>query len=67
MDIEDAIVSTIPLHALVIFVQRQKQSLKLSTAAQLRQTREGCIDLETPNSILTTINLTVTITISSVT
>lgn len=36
---------------------RRRSQHKLSAAAQLRQTREGCIDLETPNSILVNTNL----------
>lgn len=35
---------------------RKRSNKKLSAAAQLEQTKEGCIDLETPDSILT--NLT---------
>ncbi|XP_017786234.1 PREDICTED: polycomb protein Asx isoform X1 [Nicrophorus vespilloides] len=31
---------------------RKRSNKKLSTAAQLEQTKEGCIDLETPDSIL---------------
>lgn len=36
---------------------RKRSGKKLSTAAQLQQTREGCIDLETPDSILVNTNL----------
>ncbi|KAK5646797.1 hypothetical protein RI129_005261 [Pyrocoelia pectoralis] len=36
---------------------RKRTSKKLSTAAQLEQTKEGCIDLETPDSILVNTNL----------
>lgn len=36
---------------------RKRTNQKLSAAAQLRQTKEGCIDLETPNSILVNTNL----------
>lgn len=36
---------------------RRRSSKKLSTAAQLEQTKEGCIDLETPDSILVNTNL----------
>lgn len=36
---------------------RKRSSKKLSTAAQLQQTREGCIDLETPDSILVNTNI----------
>ncbi|KAK2177699.1 hypothetical protein NP493_583g01000 [Ridgeia piscesae] len=36
---------------------RKRSNQKLSAAAQLRQTKEGCIDLETPNSILVNTNL----------
>ncbi|XP_004929361.2 polycomb protein Asx [Bombyx mori] len=36
---------------------RKRNSKKLSTAAQLQQTREGCIDLETPDSILVNTNI----------
>lgn len=36
---------------------RKRSSKKLSTAAQLEQTKEGCIDLETPDSILVNTNL----------
>lgn len=35
----------------------RKRSKKLSHAAQIAQTKEGCIDLETPDSILVTTNL----------
>jgi len=37
---------------------RKRNNRKLSTAEQLEQTKkEGCIDLETPRSILTQVNL----------
>lgn len=36
---------------------RRKTNKKLSTAAKIEQTREGCIDLETPDSILVGTNL----------
>lgn len=36
---------------------RKRTSKKLSTAAQLEQTKEGCVDLETPDSILINTNL----------
>lgn len=36
---------------------RKRSNKKLSTAAQLEQTKEGCIDLETPDSILVNTNL----------
>uniref|UniRef100_A0A182SWJ1 ASXH domain-containing protein n=1 Tax=Anopheles maculatus TaxID=74869 RepID=A0A182SWJ1_9DIPT len=36
---------------------RRRTNKKLSTAAQLEQTREGCVDLETPDSILIHTNL----------
>lgn len=36
---------------------RKRTNKKLSTAAQIEQTREGCIDLETPDSILVQTNL----------
>lgn len=36
---------------------RRRTNKKLSTAAQIEQTREGCIDLETPDSILVSTNL----------
>lgn len=36
---------------------RKRTNKKLSTAAQLEQTKEGCIDLETPDSILVNTNL----------
>ncbi|KOB65172.1 Polycomb protein Asx [Operophtera brumata] len=36
---------------------RKRSGKKLSTAAQLQQTREGCIDLETPDSILVHTNI----------
>ncbi|XP_031342356.1 polycomb protein Asx isoform X2 [Photinus pyralis] len=36
---------------------RKRTSKKLSTAAQLEQTKEGCVDLETPDSILVNTNL----------
>nr|CAD7602972.1 unnamed protein product [Timema genevievae] len=36
---------------------RRRSSKKLSAAAQLEQTKEGCIDLETPDSILVNTNL----------
>lgn len=36
---------------------RKRTGKKLSTAAQLEQTKEGCIDLETPDSILVNTNL----------
>lgn len=34
------------------FKSRRRPYKKMSTAAQIEQTREGCIDLETPDSIL---------------
>lgn len=37
--------------------RRSRPNKKLSTAAQLEQTREGCIDLNLPDSILTGTNL----------
>ncbi|XP_046675287.1 polycomb protein Asx-like isoform X1 [Homalodisca vitripennis] len=37
--------------------QRKRSNKKLSAAAQLEQTKEGCIDLETPDSILVNTNL----------
>lgn len=36
---------------------RRRTNKKMSTAAQIEQTREGCIDLETPDSILCGANL----------
>lgn len=36
---------------------RRRGNKKMSTAAQIEQTREGCIDLETPDSILVSTNL----------
>lgn len=36
---------------------RKRTNKKLSTAAQLEQTKAGCIDLETPDSILVNTNL----------
>jgi additional sex combs-like protein len=36
---------------------RKRSARKLSAAAQLQQTKEGCIDLETPDSILAVTNL----------
>ncbi|CAG9814340.1 unnamed protein product [Phaedon cochleariae] len=36
---------------------RKRTTKKLSTAAQLEQTKAGCIDLETPDSILVNTNL----------
>lgn len=36
---------------------RRRSNKKMSTAAQIEQTREGCIDLETPDSILCGTNL----------
>ncbi|KAI5743107.1 hypothetical protein M8J77_014673 [Diaphorina citri] len=39
------------------FKHRKRSNKKLSTAAQLEQTKEGCIDLETPDSILVHTNL----------
>ncbi|XP_064625309.1 putative Polycomb group protein ASXL3 [Lineus longissimus] len=36
---------------------RKRTHKKLSTAAQIAQTKEGCIDLETPDSILVNTNL----------
>lgn len=36
---------------------KRRTNKKLSTAAQIEQTREGCIDLETPDSILVSFNL----------
>jgi additional sex combs-like protein len=41
----------------VKYPKRSQQ--RLSAAAQIRQTKEGCIDLETPNSILVNTNLKV--------
>uniref|UniRef100_A0A7G3AT95 Putative phd domain of transcriptional enhancer n=1 Tax=Lutzomyia longipalpis TaxID=7200 RepID=A0A7G3AT95_LUTLO len=38
-------------------VKPRRRNKKMSTAAQLEQTREGCIDLETPDSILVGTNL----------
>lgn len=38
-------------------MKRKRSNKKLSTAAQLEQTKEGCIDLETPDSILVQTNL----------
>jgi len=38
---------------------RKRNHQKLSTAAQIRQTSDGCIDLETPNSILVNTDLRV--------
>ncbi|XP_065561409.1 polycomb group protein Asx-like isoform X2 [Artemia franciscana] len=38
-------------------VKRKKTSKKLTTAERLAQTREGCLDLETPNSILVHANM----------
>jgi len=38
-------------------MKRKRSSKKLSAAAQLKQTKEGCIDLETPDSILVRTNL----------
>lgn len=40
-----------------INMKRKRSTKKLSTAAQLEQTKEGCIDLETPDSILAQTNL----------
>lgn len=40
-----------------IIKPRRKTNKKLSTAAKIEQTREGCIDLETPDSILVGTNL----------
>lgn len=37
--------------------RKRKRNKKLSAAAQLEQTKEGCIDLETPDSILVQTNL----------
>ena len=37
--------------------QRKRTYKKMSTAAQLEQTKEGCIDLETPDSILSNTDL----------
>ncbi|KAK6623484.1 hypothetical protein RUM43_009336 [Polyplax serrata] len=37
--------------------QRKRTCKKMSTAAQLEQTKEGCIDLETPDSILSNTDL----------
>ncbi|RXG67877.1 Polycomb protein Asx [Armadillidium vulgare] len=39
------------------FKPRKRSQRKLSTAAQLAQTKEGNIDLETPDSILVNVNL----------
>lgn len=39
--------------------QPRKRNRKLSHAAQIAQTKEGCIDLETPDSILIKVNLRV--------
>ena len=36
---------------------RQRRARKLSNAAQLKQTQEGVIDLETPDSILTRVQV----------
>lgn len=36
---------------------RKRSNKKLSAAAQLEQTKEGCVDLETPDSILVNSNL----------
>lgn len=36
---------------------RKRNGKKLSTAAQLQQTKEGCIDLETPDSMFVNTNL----------
>lgn len=36
---------------------RKRSNKKLSAAAQLEQTKEGCVDLETPDSILVNTNL----------
>ncbi|XP_026473568.1 polycomb protein Asx isoform X3 [Ctenocephalides felis] len=36
---------------------RRRSNKKMSAAAQLEQTKEGCIDLETPDSILVNTNL----------
>lgn len=36
---------------------RKRSNKKMSTAAQLEQTKEGCIDIETPDSILVNTNL----------
>nr|XP_029731489.1 polycomb protein Asx isoform X3 [Aedes albopictus] len=36
---------------------RRRSNKKMSTAAQIEQTKEGCIDLETPDSILVNTNL----------
>lgn len=38
---------------------RKRNNKKLSHAAQIAQTMEGCIDLETPDSILVNTNLKV--------
>ncbi|GAB0097154.1 hypothetical protein DMENIID0001_127620 [Sergentomyia squamirostris] len=38
-------------------VKPRRRTKKMSAAAQLEQTREGCIDLETPDSILVGTNL----------
>lgn len=38
-------------------IKRRRGNKKMSTAAQIEQTREGCIDLETPDSILVSTNL----------
>ena len=41
--------------------QPRKRTKKLSHAAQIQQTMEGCIDLETPDSILVNTNLKVSL------
>ena len=42
-----------------LFQPRKRTTKKLSHAAQIQQTMEGCIDLETPDSILVNTNLKV--------
>ncbi|XP_071036332.1 putative Polycomb group protein ASXL2 [Parasteatoda tepidariorum] len=39
------------------FKPRKRSSRKLSTAAQIAQTKQGCINIETPDSILVNTNL----------
>ncbi|GFW09610.1 polycomb protein Asx [Trichonephila clavipes] len=39
------------------FKPRKRSNRKLSTAAQIAQTKKGCINIETPDSILVNINL----------
>ncbi|XP_042870391.1 polycomb protein Asx-like isoform X2 [Penaeus japonicus] len=45
------------LAAIPGFKPRKRSQRKLSAAAQLAQTKEGNVDLETPDSILTSVNL----------